>query len=209
MSRYSSVGRLARAQATHREIVQAARRLFAKHGYAGTTIVDIAREAGVAIQTIYSSAGSKHALLRELNDLIDEEAGVAELEAQMAAANDPRQMLRLCVRLSRQVIERCGDIIATVIAASGSEPEMAAILEEGRRRHRAGMQRVAEALSQSGALRRELSADAAGRYMAVLTSNETYLSLGRDFGLSFDGAEAWACTTLEALLFGGDTAADR
>jgi AcrR family transcriptional regulator len=205
MSRYTSSARKAQVQATRQAIVRTARQLFARQGYAGTSMADIAREAGVAIQTIYSSVGSKQALLREMNDLIDQEAGVREIEAQMAAESDPRQVLRLSVRLTRQVMEQCGDIIATVIVASGSEPEMGAILDEGRRRHRAGMWGVAGVLSQSGALRDGLSVDAAAMAMAVITSNESYFQLSRDFGMSFDEAEHWVFATLDRLLLGRES----
>src|SRR5208282_534520 len=56
------------AAETRREILRAARRLFAAHGYAGTSLQQIAEESGVAVQTIYSSVGSKAALVLALND---------------------------------------------------------------------------------------------------------------------------------------------
>ena len=72
------------AAETRREILRAARELFAANGYAGTSIQQIAEASGVAVQTIYSSVGSKAALVLALNDLIDEEAGVAELAVEVA-----------------------------------------------------------------------------------------------------------------------------
>ena len=71
------------AAETRREILDAARRLFAEHGYASTSVQQIAAESGVAVQTIYSSVGSKAALVLALNDLIDDEADVAELTARL------------------------------------------------------------------------------------------------------------------------------
>lgn len=190
------------AQQTRGDIIQGARRLFATKGYAGTSMADIAAEAGVVIQTIYSSVGPKQAILRELNDLIDEEAGVAEIVVALAATEDQREMLRLAVRLTRQVVERCGDIVAGVHAAAGTEPEMAAILEEGRRRHREGLRGVAEALAASGALPNGLTAAEASRSIAVLSSNEVYFQLTRDFGMSFAAAERWILSTLELIVLG-------
>ena len=60
------------AAETRREILRAARRLFAEHGYACTSLQQIAEESGVAVQTIYSSVGSKAALILALNDLLDD-----------------------------------------------------------------------------------------------------------------------------------------
>ncbi|MCQ7029660.1 TetR/AcrR family transcriptional regulator, partial [Escherichia coli] len=64
--RYTSVVRAEQAAATRRAVLQAARDLFAEHGYAGTSISAIAARAGVAVDTVYAAAGRKPALLREL-----------------------------------------------------------------------------------------------------------------------------------------------
>ena len=45
------------ADQTRRESLEAARRLFAERGYVGTSVADIAAEAGVAVQTIYARHG--------------------------------------------------------------------------------------------------------------------------------------------------------
>jgi len=200
MSRYKSERRQLQAQLTQRDIVQAARRLFARSGYSRTSMEHVAREAGVAVQTIYSSVGSKRELLRRMNDLIDEEGGVAELEERMATAEDPREMLSLCVQLTRLIAERCGDIIAAVDSAARAEPEMAEISEEGRRRHREGTKGVAEALARAQALRNGMSVERAGQLLAVLTYNEAYLQLTRGYGMSFDDAQEWVLSALETLL---------
>src|ERR1700712_3111411 len=63
MERYSSQvadvkdRRALAAERTQREIVEAASRLFLADGYAATSIAAIAREAGVAVQTIYNAIG--------------------------------------------------------------------------------------------------------------------------------------------------------
>ena len=200
MSLYKSERRQLQAQITQRDIVQAARRLFARNGYSRTSMNAIAREAGVVVQTIYSSVGSKRELLRRMNDLIDEEGGVAELEERMAAAEEPREVLRLCVQLTRQIAERCGDIVAAVDSAARAEPEMAEISEEGRRRHHEGTRGVAEALARAGALPGGMSVERAAQLLAVLTYNEAYFQLTRDHGMSFDDAEEWVLSALQTLV---------
>lgn len=204
MARRKGTRRQLQAEQTRRDIIQGARRLFAAKGYAGTSMADIAAEAGVVIQTVYSSVGPKQAFLRELNDLIDEEAGVAEIAAAVSATSDPHEMVRLAVRLTRQVVERCGDIVAAVHDAAGTEPEMAAMLAEGRRRHRDGLRGVAEALAAGGALRNGLTPTEAARRIAVLSSNEVYFQLTRDFGMSFAAAERWILSILEIVVLGLD-----
>ena len=124
------------AQQTREDILRAARRLFAERGYTATSINDIAEEAGVAIQTIYARLGSKRGLLLALIDLIDEEAGVGPLAAEVTTATTPLAALRAGVRLTRSFQERCGDIIDALFTAAGAEPELADAVAEGQRRHR-------------------------------------------------------------------------
>lgn len=56
------------AEQTRAAIVSAAAELFAEHGYAGTTIQSIAAKAGVVVQTIYNSVGSKADVLSAVLD---------------------------------------------------------------------------------------------------------------------------------------------
>lgn len=61
--------RSAAAKSTETAIVKAAARLFERDGYVATTIDDVAREAGVAVQTVYNSVGPKWQLLSRVLDL--------------------------------------------------------------------------------------------------------------------------------------------
>ncbi len=85
------------AAETRREILRAARRLFAEHGYASTSVQQVAEESGVAVQTIYSSVGSKAALVLALNDLIDEEADIGKLAAEISEGPDPPRLIAQAV----------------------------------------------------------------------------------------------------------------
>jgi AcrR family transcriptional regulator len=86
---------------TLRTILTAARGLFAEHGYARTPIRLIAREAGVAPQTIYAHLGSKAGVLAGLVDLLDDEAGIPDLVAEAEAVDDPAELLGLLARAAR------------------------------------------------------------------------------------------------------------
>lgn len=48
------------------KVMQAATDMFVTRGYAGTTLLNIAREAGVATRTLYQHFGDKEALFREV-----------------------------------------------------------------------------------------------------------------------------------------------
>ena len=60
---YTSPLRADQALQTRRRILESAYRLFAENGYAATTIAAVARDAGVAPETVYLSLGNKRGLL--------------------------------------------------------------------------------------------------------------------------------------------------
>ena len=64
--RYHSPRRAEQAAQTRHAVLTAARDLFVSNGYAATTIAEIAREARVAVDTVYATVGRKPALLREV-----------------------------------------------------------------------------------------------------------------------------------------------
>src|SRR5690349_12346119 len=67
--RYDSPRRREQAAATRRQILEAARPLFERQGYAATTMAAIAAEAGVAGKTVYLAFDSKSGVLRALWNL--------------------------------------------------------------------------------------------------------------------------------------------
>src|SRR4051812_6580443 len=99
------------AQLTREEILKAARRLFAERGYSRTSVRDIAEAAGVSAQTVYDSIGTKQALVARLNDLIDSEAGIGAIAAAAAGSTDPAEVAATSARVTRSILEHCGDII--------------------------------------------------------------------------------------------------
>ncbi len=103
--------RALQAEQTRRDILTAARHRFARQGYAATNLKDIAADAGVSVQTVYDSVGTKPDLVRRLNDLIDEEAQVGEIAATLASLDDPLAIARVPARITCRLIDRCGDIL--------------------------------------------------------------------------------------------------
>jgi AcrR family transcriptional regulator len=203
MPAYKSERRQQQAQTTRRDILQAARRLFAGRGYAGTSMGDIAREAGVATQTIYASCGSKRDLVLALVDTIDEEADVASLAGRLAQSDDPEEIITLAVRITRQLNERCGDIIGALLSAASVEPDAAAAADEGKQRHREGTARTAHKLHALGALRDGLSADEAAALLATLTWQPIYAQLTHEHNWTYGECERWLTTMLiDSLLRG-------
>ncbi|HEY2316286.1 MAG TPA: helix-turn-helix domain-containing protein [Streptosporangiaceae bacterium] len=188
------------AAETRREILRAARRLFAEHGYAGTSLPQIAEASGVAVQTIYSSVGSKATLVLALNDLIDEEAGVAQLAAGLLEETDPPRLIAKGVQLTRQLNERCGDLIQVLLSAEPAEPEAAAVVADGMHRHQEGSSAIAQRLGTLGALRAGTTPQRAAAVLSMMTSPASWRQLTQDAGWTFDDTEAWLTASLAQLL---------
>ena len=193
--------RQAQAAQTRREIVLAARRLFASGGYRSTTIKDVAAAAGVSVQTVYDSVGAKRDLVLALNDLIDDEAGVAAIAARAATERDPAALLAVPAAVTRALLEHCGDIIRAGLAAAGEDAELAAAATEGHRRHLAGAARLAGRLAELGAIPTGTTDLVAGTVAAITDSTFGVMLLDH-YGWSLDRVEAFMAATARGTVLG-------
>ena len=87
-------GRRLTADARRRQLFEVALALFAEHGYAATTMDDIAESAGVTKPLVYQHFESKRALYLELMDVFSTEL-VARIVKATANAEGPRQQVEL------------------------------------------------------------------------------------------------------------------
>jgi AcrR family transcriptional regulator len=195
--------RTVQAEETKRLILETARRLFAERGYGATSIAEVAAGAGVAVPTVYQSVGSKPTLLLKLVDHIDEEAGIRALARELRTSEDAHRVLELQVRMTRQIAERCGDIVAALQSAAGVDRDLAEPLAAGMDRHRAGAKATVERLASLGALRTDLTRARAAAVLASLTAPRVWTSMVGEFGWKYDEAEAWLNDLLRRELFGG------
>ncbi len=84
--------------ASARRILEVALRLFAMHGFHGTSMRDLAKALEIQPSALYATFPSKDHLLAELVR-IGHEAHLGELRAALlAAGSDPRDQLRALVR---------------------------------------------------------------------------------------------------------------
>src|SRR5919106_6326814 len=141
------------AAVTRSAILDAARRLFAEQGYAATAVRPIAEEAGVALQTLYSTFGSKQGLLLALVDTVREQTGGRETWGRIERSDDPVEIVGLAASIRRRILERCGDIVITFREGAAGDADVAAAYEEGRRRSREGILHVCTRLLALDALR--------------------------------------------------------
>jgi AcrR family transcriptional regulator len=176
---------------TRHTILRAARELFAERGYANTPVRLLAQRAGVALQTVYSTYGSKAGVLAGLPDLLDQETGIADLFDQRDAIEDPADLLRLLARITRQIRERGGDIVKILRSGAAVDADIAATMAEAHRRRRLGVEAV---IAKIGLDKR--AADIA----VALMTDEICDSLVDADGWSYDEYEDWLATAMTNLL---------
>jgi AcrR family transcriptional regulator len=197
--------RAQQAELTRSAILGAARRLFAEQGYAATAVRPIAEEAGVAVQTLYTAFGSKQGLLLALVDTVREQSEAQILGERIGQTDEPLEMIRLAARIRRQILERCGDIVATFREGAAGDPEVAAAYEEGQRRTREGVTGLCSRLQATGALRPELTLQRAVDQVAAMFSTEIFEELtGHRSGWSPDEYEQWLSERLSEILLPPD-----
>jgi AcrR family transcriptional regulator len=199
--RYHSPKRERQAQQTREQIIDAARRLFARVGFAKTTVEAIAGEAGVSAQTVYASVGSKRGIVLALLDRMEVEGGNEELRRELESSEDPRRQVRAIVRFNRQLFERGQDVLKVVMAAK-ADPDVEAFGREGEARRREGQSRWVRAWAGAGVLRRNLDEEEAADILWALTGPELYWLFAVECGWPGSRFEEWLVETLEAQLFG-------
>lgn len=189
------------AELTRTAILDAARRLFAAEGYAATAVRPIAEEAGVAVQTLYTTFGSKQGLLLALVDTVRDQAAAPELGARMGRSDDPREIVAVAAKIRRQILERCGDIVVTFREGAAGDAQVAAAYGEGKRREREGIARACGRLEALGALKPGLTVERAVDQVAALFAAELYEVLtGPASGWSPDEYESWLADRLADVL---------
>lgn len=215
--RQREAGAASRAE-TRRRLLVAAAELFAEKGYPGATVNGIAARAGVSLQTLYLSWGSKRELLRGFlqyslsgsSTAVDGAGWATRLRELVASEmnrqpDDPAVELRAAARVFRQAAERAALAWQLYRDAAAIDSEIAddwAALARLRRQSAAdGL--MAGVLS-SGRMRPTLDRDAALDTIMVVVSPQSYDVLVREAGYTLDRYEQWMGDTLIAALLPDD-----
>jgi AcrR family transcriptional regulator len=132
--------------ATRSRVVEAARDLFLSRGYVATTMADIARNAGVALQSVYTAGQSKADLLHLVTDVAvagdDQEVMLIDRPEYVAVAAepDPVQQVQMLATLIAATMERLAPVWIAYREAAAVDPKAAAnlVAAHGRRRETFG-----------------------------------------------------------------------
>ena len=195
---YESPRRRASAADTRLAVIAAATRLFTERGWA-TSVRDIAREAGVAVETVYSVVGSKRELLKVAMDVAivgdDEPISLAERhEFAALGEGDRRTRLASAAAMMADQYSRVAALHHALEQGAETDEELA---ELKRHAHEQQLTTFAEGLTL--ALGRRPDPELVDGLQAI-GSPATYLHLIRMAGWTQEQYQQWLGQTLLRLV---------
>jgi AcrR family transcriptional regulator len=157
--RYDASKRRQAAARTRQAILDAALELFTGRGYTATPMAAIAQHAGVALDTVYASAGRKPELARLLIETAISgssqaiPAGERDYVKAIRAAADAETKIAIYASAMRGIAGRLAPVLSIIQQAAPAEPELAALWRQIADRRAANMHRFAADLAAAAPLR--------------------------------------------------------
>jgi AcrR family transcriptional regulator len=208
---YDSRRRRERAEAergeTKTRVVEAAARLFVEQGYTRTTMGEIARAAGVAVQSVYNAAAGKADLLHLVVDRAVAGDGRPILVhdrpvgAAIAAESDPEQQVRMIADAICEVQERSAPIQLAYREAAAVDPTIAASVNAA---HLRRLESFNAFIRMVPAERLRCSPERAAETMWAIGSSEVFLLMRNTLGWDAPKFRAWLGQTLVDQLLAED-----
>ena len=203
---YNSSSRKAAALSTRQAILDAARRVFLARGFAAATMPMIAKEAGIALDTVYAAAGKKPALFKLLVETAIS-GGDAALPPEerdyvraIRATPTAEEKLRLYARALSAIQPRLAPVFKVLQAAAPQDEELGRLWTEISGRRAANMRLLAQDLAATGEVRNDLSLDQVADIIWSMNAPEYFLLLVEQRGWPLETFEAWLADAWIRLL---------
>jgi AcrR family transcriptional regulator len=195
--RYTAPQRVAKAAATRRAVLDAARELIVERGYTATTVADIAARAGVSVDTVYTAVGRKPVMLRELVETAISGADHAIPARQrdyvqtIQAATSARDKLTIYAGAVVKIHQRLAPVFLALRDAAVHDPACAALWNEIGDRRARNMREFAADLRVTGELRPDLSDDEVADIVWSMNAAEYWVLLVHQRGWSAERFGRW------------------
>jgi len=200
----SRTSKAEQAKATRRKIGEAATVLFLRDGFVTTPMAMIAKEAGVAVQTLYLSFGNKTAILQAAFDHAlrgaDEDLPEQDWYGRVLVDEDGAAALRLFCSSSAEVIGRAAGLFEVMRAAS-ADPEVGEMLAHNKLLRYDGYHQLVGAIASRAGFAKGLSADEARVIVYSVLSEDAYLLMVTERGWTHERWTAWVTQTCVGQLF--------
>jgi len=197
--------RAEKSRETRRRIIAAATGLFVRDGYLQTTMADIARAAGVSVQTLYLSFGSKVAVVSAALDMtiVGDDEPVPVLERpwfqQLRAEPGAAAALDIFLDTATEIVMRVYPLYTAVVHAS-ADPELAEVRDGIKSRRFASHEAVMRELTGKTGFNSQLSVERATEIAYALTSEEVYGLLVAERGWPVPDWTDWIRRSVKAEL---------
>ncbi|GAA2834167.1 TetR family transcriptional regulator [Leucobacter komagatae] len=194
--KYSSPLRDEQAAETRLRIVRAAAKLFASAGYDGTSLADLAREAGVSLGTLKANGPKRDLLFAAFELSFAGAEGVDTLAthepiAEITADSDNERYILGITHFVAESNRRSNQLWAALVSAATSDAAVHSTLGGLRSRRREDMLVLVDELRRRGMASakapRERQADA----LSFVLSPEGYSQLVTEAGWSHADYETW------------------
>lgn len=206
--RYESIRRQEQAAQTRHDIMAAAGALFRQRGYSATSMPAIASEAGVVVETIYRTFGSKAGLFRAVVESAiaggptRADVPVEERPAIRAVIEepDPRRQLELYAATQPGIHRRSGPLLRALRDAQSADEDLGALWNEMEEWRLRGQGRMVGHLAERGALREGLPVEDSRDITWTLCSLAVHDLLVVERGWSSEKYSDWLAATLTSAL---------
>ncbi len=205
---YDATRRRQRAESereeTRAKVVRAATKLFVEKGYTATTVSEIAKEAGVALQSVYKASGSKAELMHHVVDVAvagDTDDALIQDRTPFAAfmaETDPVAKVRMFAGMICDIQERLAPIARAQSESAAVDETAAAYWRNAHLLRRQTFDYALRTLPKDR-LRRSHEETVATAW--AIGSTEVYTLMTTIAGYDGDQVRAWLTDTLvDALL---------
>ena len=200
------VGQQRSDRQTRAAILEAAQVQFLEHGYAATTVGDIASAVGVSVETVYKAFTNKAGLLKAMFDIAivgdDEPIPLQEREmvARIQAESDGHKKLEIYGNAYAKRAERAVPVQLLVRDAATSDPGARAVLDRLNEERLAGMTAFSQHLHESKVLRKGVRPGDARDMLWLFTAPEVYERLVIERGWTTRRFGSWITQQLVSAL---------
>jgi AcrR family transcriptional regulator len=204
---YDASRRREAAERTREAILNAALALFGDRGYAATPMSAIAERAGVALDTVYASAGRKPELARLLIETAISGSSQAvpaderDYVRAIRAAPDAETKIAVYAAAMRAIAGRLAPVLGILQQAGPAQPELAALWREIAERRAANMHRFVADLAAVAKLR--VDPGEAADIVWATNAPELYQLLVSQRGWTPERYEHFLADTWQRLLLAG------
>jgi AcrR family transcriptional regulator len=203
---YDSKLRKQQASQTRLRILDAAQRLFAERGYAASTIEAIAKEAGVAVDTVYAAFSSKRGVLKTLLDVRvggdDAPIDLLDRPGPQAVRREPNQRRQIAAFAEDigAIIERARPVDDIIRGAAAVDADIAAFRTKAQEHRFGNMRQLVSWLAANGSLRSGLTQEEAAGIVWTMTSPEVHRLLRVNRGWTPERYSTWLRDSLTRIL---------